>query len=491
GRAALIEYTYFITKSFIKHLCTRSSASVLLAMRYSFCANPFYLTKNPSYFLFRMSGNGTTLQKAIELVTKATEEDKKKNYQEALRLYEHGIDYFLHAIKYEAQSDKQKETIRQRCTSYLDRAEKVKEFLKAGGDKKKAVKDSGSGNKGSDSDSEKDSENKKLQERLSGAIVMEKPNVKWEDIIGLEGAKEALKEAVILPIKFPQLFTGNRKPWRGILLFGPPGTGKSYIAKAVATEASNSTFFSVSSSDLMSKWLGESERLVKQLFEMAREHRPSIIFIDEIDSLCSSRSDTESESARRIKTEFLVQMQGVGNDCEGILVLGATNIPWVLDAAIRRRFEKRIYIPLPDMNARKDMFRLHVGTHTANSLTEEDFKTLAQQTEGFSGYDISIVVREALMQPVRKVQTATHFKYISGPSRSNPSVIVHDLLTPCSPGDRGAMPMSFMDVPSDKLAEPVLSMSDMTLSLINTKPTVKKSDLDKLLQFTEDFGQEG
>uniref|UniRef100_A0A0N5B0Z8 MIT domain-containing protein n=1 Tax=Syphacia muris TaxID=451379 RepID=A0A0N5B0Z8_9BILA len=155
-----------------------------------------------------MSGNGTTLQKAIELVTKATEEDKKKNYQEALRLYEHGIDYFLHAIKYEAQSEKQKETIRQRCVQYLDRAEKVKEYLKNGADKKKAIKDSG-GSKGSDSDSEKDNENKKLQERLSGAIIMEKPNVRWDDIAGLEGAKEALKEAVILPIKFPQLFTGT------------------------------------------------------------------------------------------------------------------------------------------------------------------------------------------------------------------------------------------------------------------------------------------
>ncbi|NWI46373.1 VPS4A protein, partial [Picathartes gymnocephalus] len=163
----------------------------------------------------------------------------------------------------------------------------------------------------SDSDSEGENpEKKKLQEQLMGAIVIEKPNVRWSDVAGLEGAKEALKEAVILPIKFPHLFTGKRTPWRGILLFGPPGTGKSYLAKAVATEANNSTFFSVSSSDLTSKWLGESEKLVKNLFELAREHKPSIIFIDEVDSLCGSRNENESEAARRIKTEFLVQMQG-------------------------------------------------------------------------------------------------------------------------------------------------------------------------------------
>lgn len=153
------------------------------------------------------------------------------------------------------------------------------------------------------------------------------------------------------------------------------------MAKAVATEANNSTFFSVSSSDLVSKWLGESEKLVKNLFELARTHKPSIIFIDEIDSLCSSRSDNESESARRIKTEFLVQMQGVGNDTEGILVLGATNIPWVLDAAIRRRFEKRIYIPLPEEPARLTMFKLHLG-NTPTQLTEENLKELAKRTDG-------------------------------------------------------------------------------------------------------------
>ena len=204
-------------------------------------------------------------------------------------------------------------------------------------------------------DDDHDPEVKKLRAGLTSAIVSDKPNVKWDDVAGLEQAKESLKEAVILPIKFPHLFTGKRTPWRGILLYGPPGTGKSFLAKAVATEAKG-TFFSVSSSDLVSKWQGDSERcvrkfcrcrrvlmkcvtyrLVKQLFEMARENKPAIIFIDEVDSLAGTRNESESEGSRRIKTEFLVQMNGVGHDDTGVLVLGATNIPWQLDNAIKRR----------------------------------------------------------------------------------------------------------------------------------------------------------
>ena len=152
--------------------------------------------------------------------------------------------------------------------------------------------------------------------------------------------------------------------------------------------------------------------MVKQLFEMARENKPSIVFIDEIDSLCGARGEGESEASRRIKTEFLVQMNGVGNNQTGVLVLGATNIPWSLDSAIRRRFEKRIYIPLPDVNGRTRMFELHVGS-TPCSLRPQDYRMLAEKTEGFSGSDIGVVVRDALMQPVRKVQTATHFKWVS------------------------------------------------------------------------------
>jgi len=439
---------------------------------------------------------GEATEKAIDLAKRATEEDNKKNYEEACKLYENAVQYFLHALKYETQSDSSKATIRAKCKQYLDRAEKLKTYVAGKNDKKKPVKageSSSKKDKDGDSDSDdSDPEKKKMQTKLEGAIVMEKPNVKWDDVAGLESAKEALKEAVILPIKFPHLFTGNRKPWRGILLFGPPGTGKSYLAKAVATEANNSTFFSVSSSDLVSKWLGESEKLVKNLFEMAREHKPSIIFIDEVDSLCSSRSDNESESARRIKTEFLVQMQGVGNDNDGILVLGATNIPWVLDSAIRRRFEKRIYIPLPEAHARTAMFKLNMGSTNAN-LTEDQYRQLGSndKSDGYSGADVALVVRDALMQPVRRVQNATHFKMVSGPDPQNPQTTVYDLWTPCSAGDPKGQEKAWMDIPGDKLYEGPVDFSMMLRSLNSQKKTVNEEDLEKLHKFASDFGQDG
>ncbi|KAJ3503225.1 hypothetical protein NM208_g16559 [Fusarium decemcellulare] len=326
-----------------------------------------------------------------------------------------------------------------------------------------------------------DDESKKLRNALSGAILQERPNVRWEDIAGLEGAKETLKEAVVLPIKFPSLFQGKRQAWKGILLYGPPGTGKSYLAKAVATEA-NSTFFSISSSDLVSKWMGESERLVKLLFSMARENKPSVIFIDEIDALCGPRGEGESEASRRIKTEILVQMDGVGNDSKGILVLGATNIPWQLDAAIRRRFQRRVHIGLPDNNGRARMFKLAIGD-TDTALQAHDYNVLASKSEGMSGSDIANVVQHALMRPVRKILQATHFKPVMKDGKR--------MLTPCSPGDPEKIEMTYDDVTSDELLAPDVQLKDFEMALEDSHPTVSKEDIARQIDWTNEFGSEG
>ncbi|KAI6877202.1 Vacuolar protein sorting-associated protein [Hortaea werneckii] len=435
--------------------------------------------------------NTDFLGRAIDVVKKAIEADTAGEYEKAYQQYYQSLELFMLALKWE-KNPKSKEMIRQKAGEYMERAEKLKNHLAdqdqsnkrkpaaMGSNGKASGGKSGDGNGNEDGD--EDPESKKLRGALAGAILQDKPNIKWEDVAGLESAKEALKEAVILPIKFPHLFTGKRQPWKGILLYGPPGTGKSYLAKAVATEA-NSTFFSVSSSDLVSKWMGESERLVKQLFNLARENRPSIIFIDEIDALCGPRGEGESEASRRIKTELLVQMDGVGRDSKGVLILGATNIPWQLDAAIRRRFQRRVHISLPDVQARMKMFELAVGS-TPCELGGEDYRTLAKLSEGYSGSDISIAVQDALMQPVRKIQTATHYKKVTTEDNE-------EKLTPCSPGDPGAMEMNWTQVETDQLLEPPLQVKDFVKAIKASRPTVSGEDLKRNAEWTSEFGSEG
>lgn len=415
------------------------------------------------------------------------------------------------AMKYE-KNDKLKELVRKKFVEYLDRAEKLKQHLAQTQEAKgraaiganggeKGVGGSANGKRDGDEE-DVDPETKKLRAGLSSAILSETPNVSWDDVAGLQTAKDALKEAVILPIRHPNLFTGKRTPWRGILMYGPPGTGKSFLAKAVATEA-KSTFFSVSSSDLVSKWMGESERLVKQLFQMARESKPSIIFIDEVDSLCGTRGEGESEASRRIKTEFLVQMNGVGNDETGVLVLGATNIPWALDIAIKRRFEKRIYIPLPEAEARDRLLRLSVGD-TPCQLTAADYRELAAMTDGYSGSDISVLVRDALMQPVRKVLAATHFKEVTAPAKakadgssdaapqtdgSSPQEM-RQYWMPCSPGDPAATERKWEEIDGDSLMEPPLVLKDFVRAVEMVKPSVTQADVVQHLKWTQDSGVE-
>ncbi|XP_031433290.1 katanin p60 ATPase-containing subunit A-like 2 isoform X2 [Clupea harengus] len=252
-------------------------------------------------------------------------------------------------------------------------------------------------------------EMRELAAVISRDIYLHNPNVRWDDIIGLEAAKRLVKEAVVYPIKYPQLFTGILSPWKGLLLYGPPGTGKTMLAKAVATEC-NTTFFNISASSIVSKWRGDSEKLVRVLFELARFHAPSTIFLDELESVMSQRGvgqGGEHEGSRRMKTELLVQMDGLARSDDLVFVLAASNLPWELDHAMLRRLEKRILVGLPCAPARQAMIGHWLpplsNTGGVDLRTDLQYDTLAQETQGYSGSDIRLVCKEAAMRPVRKI----------------------------------------------------------------------------------------
>jgi SpoVK/Ycf46/Vps4 family AAA+-type ATPase len=246
---------------------------------------------------------------------------------------------------------------------------------------------------------------KQAAQQILNEIVIQGDEVHWDDVAGLEIAKSALKETVVYPFLRPDLFMGLREPARGMLLFGPPGTGKTMLARAVATE-SKSTFFAISASSLTSKFLGESEKLVRALFQLAKMLAPSIIFVDEIDSLLSSRSGGEHEATRRIKTEFLIQWSDLQKAAAGrdmsdkekekgdatrVLVLAATNLPWAIDEAARRRFVRRQYIPLPEDWVRKKQIQTLLS-HQKHELSERDMDRLVKLTEGTYMFHVHSII---------------------------------------------------------------------------------------------------
>lgn len=297
-----------------------------------------------------------------------------------------------------------------------------------------------------------------LVDSLERDMMDSSPGVHWDEIAGLHDAKRVLQEATVLPLIMPDFFKGIRRPVKGVLLFGPPGTGKTMLAKAVATEA-KVTFFSVSSATLASKYRGESERLVRCLFDLARAYSPSIIFIDEIDALCTTRgAPGEHEASRRVKSEILMQIDGCASrddePRQHVMVLAATNFPWDIDDALRRRLEKRIYIALPGLEERCEL--LKINFKDVDVAPDVDFDKLAVRMEGYSGDDIMNVCRDAAFNGMRR-QTA------------------------------GRTLEEMRKLQTSQLQVPVL-MEDFYQALDKISPSVSKADIKKYQGWLKEFG---
>ena len=297
-------------------------------------------------------------------------------------------------------------------------------------------------------------------------IYTSNPDVRFRDVSGCDEAKRLLKEAVVMPVKYPQFFHGLLRPWRGILLYGPPGTGKTMLAKAVATEC-GTTFFNISASSVVSKWRGDSEKLVRVLFELARHHAPSTVFMDELDAVMSARDGGGSggsssgggdhESSRRLKTELLVQMDGLNRD-EGELVflLAATNLPWELDPAMLRRLEKRILVGLPGEDARRRMMSRYLEPHDV--ADDVDLAALAAKTDGYSGADVMLLCKEGAMRPLRRLMDR-----------------LNDDLEPAGFGD-------------DEVTVGEITGDDIVGALSATRPTQTEAHAKRYVEWTNSFG---
>jgi SpoVK/Ycf46/Vps4 family AAA+-type ATPase len=229
-------------------------------------------------------------------------------------------------------------------------------------------------------------------------VVTEKPEVNWDEVVGLDTAKKAVKEAIVYPVQRPDLFPLG---WpRGMLLFGPPGCGKTLLAAAVATEI-DANFYSIDAASIMSKWLGEAEQNVSKLFGSARkssnEGKPAIVFVDEVESLMGAHSN-EVGGEIRVRNQFLKEMDGIVDKGKKlhVYVIGATNKPWDLDWAFIRRFQKRILVPLPDHHTRLMMLKLY--TSNLGIDADVDLHELARLSEGFSGSDIRDVCQSAQLK---------------------------------------------------------------------------------------------
>jgi vacuolar protein-sorting-associated protein 4 len=341
-----------------------------------------------------MSASQELEKNATNYALEAVRLDKQGSKGMAITMYQKAIESLLQLVQLYPEYSLNKVYV-QRAIAYQERIKAVQGAV-GSREMREAAHHPESGN-GDHAECEGD-EPKTTQGGKSSyeeLIIAEKPNVKWDEVVGLDPAKKAVKEAIIYPVQRPDLFPLG---WpRGILLFGPPGCGKTLLAAAVATEI-DATFVSIDAASVMSKWLGEAEQNVARLFgnvrKSAQEGKAAIVFVDELDSLMGKHTN-EVGGEIRVRNQFLKEMDGIVDKGKNlhVYVIGATNKPWDLDWAFIRRFQKRILVPLPDHHTRLMMFKLYVANLQLGP--DVDLHELARLSEGFSGSDIRDVNQSA------------------------------------------------------------------------------------------------
>lgn len=240
-------------------------------------------------------------------------------------------------------------------------------------------------------------ENTPLEDEETDNRFLQKPNINFADVGGMEAVKKEIELKIIKPLLHPDLYKAyGKKTGGGILLYGPPGCGKTFIAKATAGQV-NAKFISVSLNDILDMWVGNSEKNLHEIFELARKNQPCVLFIDEIDALGASRSDMKQSSSRHLINQFLQELDGIDNTNDGVLIIGATNTPWNLDPAFRRpgRFDRIIFVPPPDATTRESILRLKLHNKPTGTI---DTQAIAKKSENYSGADIDAVIDIAIEQ---------------------------------------------------------------------------------------------
>ncbi|XP_064487940.1 vacuolar protein sorting-associated protein 4A-like [Ornithodoros turicata] len=411
------------------------------------------------------------VRRAMEYAKRATEEDRAENFAEAFRLYKHALLFYFMAAK----------EIRQESSQYIQRTHEFVRFLGTGGDPLCTSVSTASITPFTRAPEE-------LRPfQTSGVVVMGESELRWSHVYGLESLKRSLVLNVIYPVQYPTIFheTGA-KLWRSLIMYGPTGCGKSHVAKALATEAHNFTFFDVMCPHFVSKVNAGNESLtVYTLFEMVVNHAPSILFLDEIDALSAPVVNGETVGfLYKAKNEFLSILEDIiHNRRLQVAVLAATRSPWAVDPGLARLFQKWAYVPLPSVETREIIFKENLR-HLRHNLGEDDIDKLVQLTEGLTCEDILLLVRETRLEIVERVLSATHFKKTAtNIQKFGKDKVNEQLLTPCAPSETGAIRMSWKDVPREALIEPELTMDDFKAVLKRGRTVVSATELQKFDAF--------